>query len=92
MKARLFIGIIEQEQDQRQTKLEFLRDILERNESGWVEADSRFATLIENEITGLKSQLLQEIQECQVEDDAIVKTMNHYISKLQPCILNNNIL
>ena len=92
MKARSFVGIIEQERDQRQTKLEFLRDILERNESGRVEADSRFATLIENELTGLKSQLLQEIQECQVEDDAIVETMSHYISKLQPCILNNNIL
>lgn len=77
------VGMIEQERNQRQTKLEFLRDILERNESGRVEADSRFATLIENELTGLKSQLLQEIQERQVEDDAIVDAMNRYISKLQ---------
>jgi hypothetical protein len=75
--------MIERERDQRKAKVDFLREILERNESGRVEAESRFATLIESEIAGLKSQLLQEIQERQVEDDAIVDAMNLYITKLQ---------
>jgi hypothetical protein len=74
---------IERERDQRKTKVDFLREILERNESGRVEAESRFASLIEREIEGLKSQLLQEMQERQVEDDAIVDAMNLYITKLQ---------
>jgi ATP-dependent Clp protease ATP-binding subunit ClpA len=75
--------MIERERDQRKAKVDFLREILERNESGRVEAESRFASLIESEIEGLKSQLLQEIQERQVEDDAIVDAMNLYITKLQ---------
>jgi len=67
----------------RQTKLEHLRDMLEKNESGRVKASARFASLIEQELTMLRSQLQMEIEQRQAEDDAIVDAMNRYTTKLQ---------
>jgi ATP-dependent Clp protease ATP-binding subunit ClpA len=74
---------IEQERSQTQTKLEHLRDMLETNESGRVQADTRFASLIEQDLTMLKHQLQMEMEQRQAEDDAIVDAMNRYTTKLQ---------
>ena len=74
---------IKHEREERRAKLDQLRSILEQNESGRVDSDTRFAALLEQELSALKAQLQREIEERQVEDDAIVDAMNRYTTKLQ---------
>mmetsp|Transcript_52053 Transcript_52053/g.52428 ORF Transcript_52053/g.52428 Transcript_52053/m.52428 type:complete len:210 (-) Transcript_52053:550-1179(-) len=74
---------LDAERSSRDDKISELRQILQSNEDGRIDADSKFSKLIEKEFRSLRHLLASETRERKTEDDEIVEALNRYTSKLQ---------